>query len=240
MSTFEVIVASIVIAVSAVVICVALAFYGKKSERTANLNIESTVNNGDTIPKTPTIENSANFDEPSPTETMLRSVTESSQVKSGPELVAPPVPLTSTLQASPSEPSAPLTTSIFTESAQNDGAMPKSSNEVETASSAAINQDFSASSEATALALPTDNSALENISRNTLPVGAQSASPNAFNSISSSNYGKVPSAYCVKCRTKKQVRDPTPVTMKNGRAAISGFCCDCGTRVFRIGRSSPA
>jgi hypothetical protein len=238
MSTFEVIVASIVTAVSAIVICVALAFYGKKPERIADLNIESTANNGDKIPKTPTIENSANFDESSLTETMLRRATESSQVKSEPKPVAPPVSSIGSFQASSSECNEPDTASIVTESVQHENTIPNSSNEFKDASSASSNQDFSASSEASALAIPTDNSALENISRTTLPVGAQSASPNAFNSISSSNYGNVPIAYCVKCRSKKQVRDPTAVTMKNGRAAISGFCCDCGTRVFRIGISS--
>ena len=218
MSTFEVIIASIVIAGSAAVSCAGLAFYGKKSERTADLNIESTANNGDKIPKTPTIENSGNSDEFSPTETMLTRAAESSQVKSEPEPVTPPVPSIASFQASSSERNEPDTTSIFTESVRHENTIPNSSNEFEDASSASSNQDFSASPEASALALPTDNSALENISRATLPVGAQSASPYAFNSIPSSNYGNVPLAYCVKCRSKKKVRDPTAVTMKKRKS----------------------
>jgi hypothetical protein len=41
-------------------------------------------------------------------------------------------------------------------------------------------------------------------------------------------------AYCVKCREKRQVRDPKSVTMKNGRNAIEGTCPVCGTKLFRM------
>jgi RNase P subunit RPR2 len=40
--------------------------------------------------------------------------------------------------------------------------------------------------------------------------------------------------YCVKCKTKTEIKDPKEVTMKNGRAAITGTCSVCGTKVFRI------
>lgn len=42
-------------------------------------------------------------------------------------------------------------------------------------------------------------------------------------------------AYCVKCRSKKDVKNPKPVTMKNGKKATSGECPVCGTKMFRIG-----
>jgi len=42
-------------------------------------------------------------------------------------------------------------------------------------------------------------------------------------------------AYCVKCRAKREIRNPTKITMKNGRPAIQGTCSVCGTKVFRIG-----
>jgi hypothetical protein len=45
----------------------------------------------------------------------------------------------------------------------------------------------------------------------------------------------VTEAYCVKCRAKKQIANPQPVTMKNGKPAIQGNCPDCGTKLFRIG-----
>jgi len=41
-------------------------------------------------------------------------------------------------------------------------------------------------------------------------------------------------AYCVKCKAKKEMKDPQKVTMKNGRKAMKGKCPDCGTSLFRI------
>jgi len=45
----------------------------------------------------------------------------------------------------------------------------------------------------------------------------------------------MPTAYCVKCRAKKEVSNPEQITMKNGKKALRGTCPDCGTKVFRIG-----
>ena len=44
-------------------------------------------------------------------------------------------------------------------------------------------------------------------------------------------------AYCVKCRTKREVGNPTQVTLKNGSAATQGTCPVCGTKIFRIGKA---
>jgi len=41
-------------------------------------------------------------------------------------------------------------------------------------------------------------------------------------------------AYCVKCRTKREMKNPVAVTLKNGRPAIQGICPRCGTKMFRI------
>ncbi len=41
-------------------------------------------------------------------------------------------------------------------------------------------------------------------------------------------------AYCVKCREKREVKNPHEVTMKNGRHAIEGTCPVCGTKLFRM------
>ena len=41
-------------------------------------------------------------------------------------------------------------------------------------------------------------------------------------------------AYCVKCKKKTEIKDPKDVTMKNGKAAVTGICSVCGTKVFRI------
>ena len=42
-------------------------------------------------------------------------------------------------------------------------------------------------------------------------------------------------AYCVKCRTKREIKDPKQVTMKNGRMATQGICSVCGIKVYKIG-----
>jgi len=44
-------------------------------------------------------------------------------------------------------------------------------------------------------------------------------------------------AYCVKCKSKKEMADPMPVTMKNGKPATQGVCPTCATKIFRIGKS---
>lgn len=41
-------------------------------------------------------------------------------------------------------------------------------------------------------------------------------------------------AYCMKCRAKREMKNPTAVTLKNGRPAIQGICPRCGTKMFRI------
>jgi hypothetical protein len=44
-------------------------------------------------------------------------------------------------------------------------------------------------------------------------------------------------AYCVKCRTKREMKNTNGITMKNGRPATSGVCPICGSKMFRIGKS---
>jgi len=41
--------------------------------------------------------------------------------------------------------------------------------------------------------------------------------------------------YCMKCREKREIKNPKKVMMKNGKGAISGICPKCGTKLFRIG-----
>ncbi len=45
-------------------------------------------------------------------------------------------------------------------------------------------------------------------------------------------------AYCVKCKAKQEMKDPNPVTMKNGKPATQGTCPVCGTKMFRIGKAA--
>jgi len=49
--------------------------------------------------------------------------------------------------------------------------------------------------------------------------------------------GRAVQAYCVKCRAKKEMKDPKSITMKNGKPATQGTCPTCGTKMFRIGKS---
>ncbi|MFQ5879498.1 MAG: DUF5679 domain-containing protein [Dehalococcoidia bacterium] len=44
-------------------------------------------------------------------------------------------------------------------------------------------------------------------------------------------------AYCLKCRTKQEMRNPAQVTLKNGRPATQGTCPKCGTKMYRIGKA---
>ncbi len=44
-------------------------------------------------------------------------------------------------------------------------------------------------------------------------------------------------AYCFKCRTKNEIKNPERVTLKNGKPATQGVCPTCGTKMFRLGKS---
>ena len=43
-------------------------------------------------------------------------------------------------------------------------------------------------------------------------------------------------AYCVKCRAKREMKNPEQITMKNGKPATKGICPVCGTKMFKIGK----
>ena len=43
-------------------------------------------------------------------------------------------------------------------------------------------------------------------------------------------------AYCVKCKAKREMKNPVAITLKNGRPATQGVCPVCGTKMFRIGK----
>ncbi len=42
--------------------------------------------------------------------------------------------------------------------------------------------------------------------------------------------------YCMKCKTKREIKDPQETVLKNGRPAVKGTCPTCGTKMFRIGK----
>jgi RNase P subunit RPR2 len=44
-------------------------------------------------------------------------------------------------------------------------------------------------------------------------------------------------AYCLKCRTKREMLKAEAITMKNGKPATKGICPECGTKMFKIGKA---
>ena len=44
-------------------------------------------------------------------------------------------------------------------------------------------------------------------------------------------------AYCLKCRERREMKDPKAITMKNGKPATEGTCPVCGTKMFKIGKA---
>ena len=44
-------------------------------------------------------------------------------------------------------------------------------------------------------------------------------------------------AYCLKCRTKREMKNAKSITLKNRRPATQGVCPVCGTKMYRIGKS---
>ncbi len=43
-------------------------------------------------------------------------------------------------------------------------------------------------------------------------------------------------AYCIKCKQKRQMKEATETTMKNGKPAPTGICAVCGTKRFKNGK----
>jgi hypothetical protein len=44
-----------------------------------------------------------------------------------------------------------------------------------------------------------------------------------------------PEVYCLRDRARVVMRDPHPITMRNGRVGVTGSCPTCGGRVVRPG-----
>ena len=41
-------------------------------------------------------------------------------------------------------------------------------------------------------------------------------------------------AYCVKCRSKREMKDAKTVVTKNNRKALKGKCVTCGTNMIKF------
>ncbi len=44
-------------------------------------------------------------------------------------------------------------------------------------------------------------------------------------------------AYCVKCKTKREVNNPEPVFTDAGQPATRGICSECGANIYRMGKT---
>ncbi|HZO89245.1 MAG TPA: DUF5679 domain-containing protein [Chthonomonadaceae bacterium] len=42
----------------------------------------------------------------------------------------------------------------------------------------------------------------------------------------------------MKCRSKKEMQNPTATTLKNGKPATTGTCPTCGTKMVKIGKAA--
>ncbi len=54
------------------------------------------------------------------------------------------------------------------------------------------------------------------------------------NQLNKKQKSQIMEGYCVKCKSKREIKDANEVTMKNGRKAMKGKCPECGTGMFRI------
>jgi len=45
-------------------------------------------------------------------------------------------------------------------------------------------------------------------------------------------------AYCVKCKAKREISAPKPVFTSTGTPATQGICPECGTKLFRMGKTA--
>ena len=43
--------------------------------------------------------------------------------------------------------------------------------------------------------------------------------------------------YCMKCRAKREIKDPVAGFNKRGSAYVEGACTVCGTKIYRIGKT---
>lgn len=50
--------------------------------------------------------------------------------------------------------------------------------------------------------------------------------------------GEFVQGFCMKDKRMVEMKDPHPVTMKNGKPATRGTCPNCGTTVFKIGKAA--
>jgi cold shock CspA family protein len=69
------------------------------------------------------------------------------------------------------------------------------------------------------------------------PKGLQAMNVRVDDPFRKQERGESMLAYCLKCRAKREIKDPKTITMKNGRPATQGTCPVCRTKMLRIGKA---
>ncbi len=41
--------------------------------------------------------------------------------------------------------------------------------------------------------------------------------------------------YCLKCKAKREIKNPVTVIQKNGKPGTQGTCPTCGSKLFKMG-----
>ena len=67
--------------------------------------------------------------------------------------------------------------------------------------------------------------------------GAWSVPDGCSTARDSKERGEQMQAYCLKCRTAREMKNAEKVTMKNGKPATKGVCPVCGTKMYKIGKA---
>lgn len=67
-------------------------------------------------------------------------------------------------------------------------------------------------------------------------MGSSLAALGGFMGLRNYRNKKKAGGYCLRCKTRRNMRDAKAVTMKNGRPAVEGTCGVCGTNMFRLGK----
>src|SRR5438093_720448 len=67
--------------------------------------------------------------------------------------------------------------------------------------------------------------------------GERLRGPHTLSGVNPCTRGDSPmvQGYCVKCRAKREIKNPVAVKLKNGKPAMKGKCPVCGTTMMRIG-----
>jgi len=64
--------------------------------------------------------------------------------------------------------------------------------------------------------------------------GTDGAGERGANATINQSRGMQMEAYCVKCRQKREIKEPKQVILANGQPAIQGVCPVCGTKLTRF------